>query len=75
MNTACWSSACICRSHTIALLLARPMHVQVGAFTLTYRATDSSGNVATLDQTVQVLSPCPAPESLCLSSCACSTYG
>ena len=51
------------------------MHVQVGAFTLTYRATDSSGNVATLDQTVQVLSPCPAPESLCLSSCACSTYG
>ena len=60
------------RTHRHALLLLLP---QAGTYSITYTAADRAGNVGRAAQAVVVASPCPAPERLCLATCACSSFG
>ncbi|KAL0020772.1 hypothetical protein WJX77_012245 [Trebouxia sp. C0004] len=47
--------------------------MEAGSYSVTYTAEDAAHNVATANRTVDVISPCIAPERFCSASCQCST--
>jgi len=42
---------------------------QAGSYSVTYTAEDAAHNVATATRTVNVISPCSAPEHFCSATC------